>query len=74
MDPYYVSRPSSKSSCIWKLIPHGNNLYTVEIGDGKYLSLDPESEGKVVTSAKADLWEIDGAHKKRYEFLIFPMS
>ena len=74
MDPYYVSRPSSKSSCIWKLIPHGNNLYTVEIGDGKYLSLDPKSEGKVVTTAKADLWEIDGAHKKRYEFLIFPMS
>ena len=70
MDPYYVSRPSSKSSCIWKLIPHGNNLYTVEIGDGKYLSLDPESKGKVVTSAKADLWEIDGVHKKRYEFLL----
>ena len=70
MDPYYVSRPSSKSSCIWKLIPHGNNLYTVEIGGGKYLSLDPESKGKVVTSAKADLWEIDGVHKKRYEFLL----
>ena len=61
--------------CFWKLIPHGNHLYTVvnTYGGGKYdhygqyLSFDTLSRGRsrLTVEGDADLWEIYGNHQKR---------
>ena len=59
----------------WKLIPHGNHLYTVvnTYGGrkhdhyGQYLSFDTLSRGRsrLTVEGDADLWEIYGNHQKR---------
>ena len=58
--------------CFWKLIPHGNHLYTVVntyggrkyANYGKYLSFD-RSSGCLTVKDDADLWEIYGVNRKR---------
>ena len=62
-------------NCHWKLIPHGNNLYTVQniykcpkYGYcGQYLSFDILSgeDSRVTLKTYADLWEICGVRQKR---------
>ena len=61
--------------CFWKLIPHGNHLYTVvnTYGGrkydyyGQYLSFDKLSgdRSRLTVEGDADLWEIYGVHQKR---------
>ena len=61
--------------CFWKLIPHGNHLYTVvnTYGGrkydyyGQYLSFDTLSgdRSRLTVEGDADLWEIYGVHQKR---------
>ena len=61
--------------CFWKLIPHGNHLYTVvnTYGGrkydyyGQYLSFDILHGGasRLTVEGDADLWEIYGNHQKR---------
>ena len=58
--------------CFWKLIPHGNHLYTVVntyggrkyANYGKYLSFN-RSSGCLTVTDEADLWEIYGVDRKR---------
>ena len=58
--------------CFWKLIPHGNHLYTVVNtykdpkypNYGEYLSFD-RSSGCLTVNEDADLWEIYGVDQKR---------
>lgn len=61
--------------CFWKLIPHGNHLYTVvnTYGGrkydyyGQYMSFDILSgdRSRLTVESDADLWEIYGNHQKR---------
>ena len=61
--------------CFWKLIPHGNHLYTVvnTFGGskydyyGQYMSFDTLSgdRSRLTVETDADLWEIYGNHQKR---------
>ena len=61
--------------CFWKLIPHGNHLYTVvnTYGGrkydyyGQYLSFDTLSgdRSRLTVEGDADLWEIYGVNQKR---------
>ena len=62
-------------NCHWKLIPHGNNLYTVQniykcpkYGYcEQYLSFDILSgeDSRLTLKTYADLWEICGVRQKR---------
>ena len=65
----------NNEGCFWKLIPHGNHLYTVvnTFGGrkydyyGQYLSFDTLSgdRSRLTVETDADLWEIYGHHQKR---------
>ena len=70
-----TSRPYitlKNEGCFWKLIPHGNYLYTVVNTYrgpeydyyGQYLSFD-RSSGCLTVNEDADLWEIYGVDQKR---------
>ena len=69
-------------NCHWKLIPHGNNLYTVQniykcpkYGYcEQYLSFDILSgeDSRLTLKTYADLWEICGVRQKRQEFFSPP--
>ena len=73
--PFGSGRPyitPKNEGCFWKLIPHGNYLYTVVntyrgpnyAYYGQYLSID-RSSGCLTVKDDADLWEIYGVHQKR---------
>ena len=64
-------------ACLWKLVPHGNDLYTIVANDwgcrnkrgncGQYLSHDTINSNRMRMTAEseADLWEITGDKYKR---------
>ena len=65
------------SGCFWKLIPHGNQLFTVqntykcpkEKDCGKYMNFDivrRDRDNRVTIEQYPILWEIVGTHQKRY--------
>ena len=73
--PYITLAESNEQACFWKLIPHGNSLYTVvnTYGGpkhefyGQYLSFDilHGYDSRMAVKSKAVLWEIVGDRQKR---------
>ena len=73
--PYITLAESNEQACFWKLIPHGNSLYTVvnTYGGpkhefyGQYLSFDilHGYDSRMAVKSKAVLWEIVGDRRKR---------
>ena len=73
--PYITLAESNEQACFWKLIPHGNSLYTVvnTYGGprhefyGQYLSFDilHGYGSRMAVKNKAVLWEIVGDWQKR---------
>ena len=73
--PFGSGRPyitTKNEGCFWRLIPHGNYLYTVVntykgpeyAYYNQFLSFD-RSSGCLTVNEDADLWEIYGVHQKR---------
>ena len=66
----YITRKNE--GCFWRLIPHGNDLYTVVntyrgpeyAYYDQFLSFD-RSSGCLTVKDDADLWEINGVYQKR---------
>ena len=73
--PYITLTEPNEQACFWKLIPHGNSLYTVvnTYGGpkhefyGQYLSFDilHGYDSRMAVKSKAVLWEIVGDRQKR---------
>jgi hypothetical protein len=80
----YIKR--GNDGCFWKLIPHGNHLFTVQntyncrgkdSQCGKYMNIDETGgdwNNRATLEKYPDIWEIYGVHQKRLLLLdvLFP--